>query len=334
MKLTEMREKVEDKDTAGYYSQTDQRISFDAKSGFSSAKFVYSYGPSHDLVSITGRIGGQALPNHIVRNSLSLIVSENGITKDVGQFFAHVHNLNETTISDGVASFERSKAADILIVGGREVHRIEYGYDGCGRIEKKMIKIVRSDTEDLNIVLYKYDDDGQIEKAIFEKVFSYLKCNENLIFFHSNLLFQLEYRFAYDDNGNLLSTEGTTDISNAFNLEYDSVGRLTRIKKQQFNYEYDSHGRVISDRSRNQMTYQIGDLLATVKVPIENNLIVMYHYDHMGRMIGRKDSADNATQYFYAFPDKPYLVSHIYTSRAGKLTTLIYDNQVRKFTQN
>jgi len=74
MKLTEMREKVEDKDTAGYFSQTDQRISFDAKSGFSSAKFVYSYGPSHDLVSITGRIGGQALPNHIVRNSLSLIV--------------------------------------------------------------------------------------------------------------------------------------------------------------------------------------------------------------------------------------------------------------------
>lgn len=128
-----------------------------------------------------------------------------------------------------------------------------------------------------------------------------------------------------------MNTEDTTDQANAISLEYDSSGRLLRLKKQQFNYEYDNHGRVISDRSRNQITYLIGDLLSTVKVLAENNLIVNYHYDHLGRLYGRKDSTGNVTQYFYAFPDRPFLVSHIYTSRTGKLTTLLYDNLVPNF---
>lgn len=171
IKLTEMREKVDEKDAKGYNSFTDQRITFDSKSGFASAKFMFTFGPGNDLVSVTGRIGGQTLPNHIVRNSLSLITSESGITKTIGQFFAHIHNLNETTISDGVASFERSKSAEIFIIGGREVHRAEYGYDGCGRLEKKSVKTMKSDSEDLKFIKYRYDDDGQIEKATFDQVF-------------------------------------------------------------------------------------------------------------------------------------------------------------------
>jgi hypothetical protein len=44
---------------------------------------------------------------------------------------------------------------------------------------------------------------------------------------------------------------------------------------------------------------------------------VSYFYDHLGRLCGRKDTAENSTQYFYAYPEKPYLVSHVYSSRAG-----------------
>jgi YD repeat-containing protein len=69
--------------------------------------------------------------------------------------------------------------------------------------------------------------------------------------------------------------------------------------------------------------------LSSVEVASEKGLRVTYYYDHLGRLCGRKDSADNSTQYFYAFPDRPFLVSHVFSSRTGRLSTLVYDDRDR-----
>ena len=286
------------------HSITERRITFDSKSGFASAKFVYSYGSSGNLVSVAGRIGGQTLPTHFIRNSLSLILSGEGISKDIGQFFTHVHNLNETTISDGVATYMRSDTTESLHISGREVYSAQYTRDSCGRIEGVLVKVVRVDSELRQVLKYKYDEDGQLEVGSVDGA---------------------EFRYAYDDNGNILSSEfsGSAD---RISFEYNNVGQLSRIKGQRNFYEYDLLGRVVADRNRNRISYESGDLISGVEVASEKGLKVTYFYDHLGRLSGRKDTADNSTQYFYGYPDKPYLVSHVYSSRAGRLTTLIYDD--------
>lgn len=310
MKQTELRVTQE---TSGDRSQvlTERRLTFDPKSGFASAKYTYSYGSGLNLVSISGRIGGQTLPSHFIRHSLSLILSSEGVTKDIGQFYVHVHNLNETTISDGVATYARSDSTESLLISGRELYRATYGLDGCGRLDTVQLKIVRAESELQQVLKYTYDEDGQLEVAGIDRA---------------------EYRYAYDDNGNLLSADFTGSSSTSperSSFEYNSFGRLARQKGQRFFYEFDPLGRVVVDRHRNRLGYEIGDLLSTVDVALEKGLRVTYYYDHLGRLTGRKDTADNSTQYFYAFPDRPYLVSHVFSSRAGRLTSLVYDDQDR-----
>ena len=276
---------------------SEQRLTFDAKSGFASAKFNYVYGSGLNLISISGRIGGQTLPNHFLRHSLSLILSNEGVSKDIGQFYMHVHNLNETTISDGVATYSRSESTESLLISGRELYKADYSMDPCGRVESVRIKVVRAESENLQELKYIYDDDGQLEVASMDRA---------------------EFRYAYDDNGNLLSSDLSGSLTERSSFEYNNFGRISRQKGQRFFHEYDSLGRVVVDRHRNRLSYETGDRLSTVDVALEKGLRVTYFYDHLGRLCGRKDTAENSTQYFYALPDKPYLVSHVYTSRAGK----------------
>ena len=312
MKLTDLHQTTE---TNGN-SLSERRLTFDSKSGFVSAKFLYEYGSSLHLISISGRIGGQALPSHFMRNSLSLILSTVGVTKDIGQFYIHVHNMNETTISDGVATYERSESTESLHISGRELYRANSDLDGCARLDSVQLTIVRAESEFHQILKYKYDEDSQLEFAIMDST---------------------EYRYAYDDNGNLLSADFTSSANispDRVSFEYNENNQISRLKGQRFFYEYDSLGRVVIDRNRNRLVYEIGDLLSTVYISGEKGLRVTYYYDYLGRLCGRKDTVENSTQYFYAFPDRPYLVSHVYSSRAGQLTTLVYDDQDRLLFAN
>ena len=62
---------------------------------------------------------------------------------DMGQFVIHPLNLNETTISDGVATFSRSETTDTLIISGRKLYFATYLLDACGRIEAIRQKLVK-----------------------------------------------------------------------------------------------------------------------------------------------------------------------------------------------
>lgn len=51
-----------------------------------------------------------------------------------------------------------------------------------------------------------------------------------------------------------------------------------------------------------------------------------YYYDHQRRLVGRRDNHGNVTQFFYSNPDSPYQVTHIFSPRDLRLTTLTYDD--------
>ena len=52
---------------------------------------------------------------------------------------------------------------------------------------------------------------------------------------------------------------------------------------------------------------------------------IVYFYDHLDRLVGRRDDEGRITQFYYSNPEQPYLVSHIYLPREDSLTSLVYD---------
>jgi hypothetical protein len=90
----------------------ESRLDFEAKSGMASAKFDYEY--SKDLVrpSIGGRIGAKTLPKFGLEHGWT----PEAVTASskMGKFVIHPHDLNVTSITDGVAAFTISSHSDIL----------------------------------------------------------------------------------------------------------------------------------------------------------------------------------------------------------------------------
>ena len=138
---------------------------------------------------------------------------------------------------------------------------------------------------------YEYDADGQLIGVQF-----------------SNL--NQESRFEYDSSGNMIASTTNKKSRNYFQrnqFEYQNGGKfLKHTNNQKFFAEYDRLGRISVDRNQQRFTYDSHDLL--VKVWNTQGVEIIYHYDHLQRMVGRKDSLENSTQFFYAFPDQPYLV--------------------------
>ena len=55
-------------------------------------------------------------------------------------------------------------------------------------------------------------------------------------------------------------------------------------------------------------------------------MMYRYFYDHQRRLIGRRDQHGNVTQFFYANLERRYQVTHIFSPRDLRLTTLTYDD--------
>ena len=43
--------------------------------------------------------------------------------------------------------------------------------------------------------------------------------------------------------------------------------------------------------------------------------------------MGRRDSSGNLSQFHYARPDRPYLVTQVFHPRESSITNLVYDHQ-------
>ena len=55
---------------------------------------------------------------------------------------------------------------------------------------------------------------------------------------------------------------------------------------------------------------------------------IEYLYDYQGRLIAKYKNED-VSQFFYAFYDKPHLLSHVYKPREGSLVSLVYGRDDR-----
>ncbi|XP_060532128.1 teneurin-a isoform X2 [Cylas formicarius] len=278
----------------------EERIDFGAKTGLSNAKFTYDYDDNYRLVTAQGRIGGQNLPVYNLAYNF-----KSGSVELLGPFKINKPRPNETHVFDGTALFSSTKNSRFLetrvalTIHGMEVFRMEFGHDLHGRISqtRTYTKNVGVNTY-TNIKNYTWDCDGQL----------------------LGVEAQEPWGFRYDDNGNMLSL---TYRGNTIPMEYNSMDRITKFGEGQ--YKYDSRGLVIQNAREEKFHYNAKGLL--VRATKRGRFDVRYFYDHMDRLLARKDNFGNVTQFFYNNDHRPREVSQIYSPRDGKLMSLIYDNR-------
>jgi YD repeat-containing protein len=101
--------------------------------------------------------------------------------------------------------------------------------------------------------------------------------------------------------------------------------RLTKFG--QGTYRYDDRGFVVQNAAEAVFTYDARGLLTAAQRP--DRFSVEYEYDHLGRLVLRKDHLGNVTQYLYAVPQRPRVVSHVFHPKENRLVSLFYDESDR-----
>ncbi|CAG9766607.1 unnamed protein product [Ceutorhynchus assimilis] len=279
---------------------TEERISFGAKTGLSNAKFTYDYDNNYRLVNLQGRIGGQNLPLYGLAYNF-----KTGAAEQIGPFKIIKLKANETQVYDGTALFSSVQNSRFLesrvalTIHGMEVFRMEFNHDFHGRIAqtRTYTKNVGVNTY-TNIKNYTWDCDGQL----------------------LGVEAQEPWGFRYDDNGNMLSL---TYRGNTIPMEYNSMDRIIKFGEGQ--YKYDSRGLVVQNAREEKFHYNSKGLLT--RATKRGRFDVRYFYDHMDRLLVRKDNFGNVTQFFYNNDERSREVSQIYSPRDGKLMSLVYDNR-------
>ncbi|XP_031628947.1 teneurin-a isoform X5 [Contarinia nasturtii] len=279
---------------------TEERIDFEAKSALSNAKFTYDYDTNFRVTSIQGRIGGQNLPTQSFGYNV-----RTGKPSQIGPFKINTPRPNQTQVNDGTASFIRTVDGRFLetqmsvTIHRLEVFRMEFSHDMHGRISQ-----TRTYTRNVgvntytNVKNYTWDCDGQL----------------------IGVEAQEPWGFRYDDNGNMLSL---TYRGNTIPMEYNALDRIVKFGDGQ--YKYDGRGLVSQNAREERFHYNTQGLL--VRAQKRGRFDIHYYYDHMNRLITRKDNYGNVTQFFYNNKERLHQVSQIYSPRDGKLMSLVYDDR-------
>ncbi|CAG0878874.1 unnamed protein product [Darwinula stevensoni] len=275
----------------------EEKLDYDARSGLADAKFFYDYDENFRITSISGRIGGNRIPAFHYQYS-----SVTGGESRIGDFTVIRGEWNETTITDGETTFIRTydtysrEIGFRISVHGQTVYRRDTSYDVMERISE-----IREETTGMTRTsmtrTFAYDADGQVIKADAQEPWS----------------------FSYDSDGNLVSLSlRDTDVEMK-----NEQGRLVAFG--QGRYKYDSRGFVVENAAGDGFVYDgRGCLVRALK---QGRFHVHYEYDHFLRLVMRKDSYGNVTQFFYAdpSPSRRNRVTHVFSTRENRVTSLTYD---------
>ncbi|CAG9802441.1 unnamed protein product [Chironomus riparius] len=279
---------------------TEERIDFNAKTGLSNAKFTYEYDSNYRLISTQGRIGGQNLPGITFLYSI-----KSGNLEQISQFKITHPKTNTTNVYDGTATFTRTVDGRYLetemtvYIHRMQVFKMEFMHDIHGRItQTKMFTRSVGVTNFSNIKNYTYDCDGQLIGVDAQE----------------------PWGFRYDDNGNMLALSYR---GNNIPMEYNTMDRITKFGENF--YKYDDQGHIVQNAREEKFHYSTQGLL--IRATKKGRFDVRYFYDHMNRLVVRKDNVNNVTQFFYNNQERPYEISQIYSPRDNKLMSLYYDDR-------
>ncbi|XP_037506550.1 teneurin-m isoform X1 [Rhipicephalus sanguineus] len=209
------------------------------------------------------------------------------------------------TLSDGTAAFSRHLDTlgrlqqSTLRVGDKELFRMELQYDTRGRVAQTRTLMRLAGGVQLRTHNFSYDADGQL----------------------TEMLGKDHWRFSYDAGGNIVTMQY---MGNKIEILHDAGDHVLRFGETPF--VVDGRGFVVQ-RGEERFAYNTRGQLVRAQRPRRGRYEVRYFYDARSRLAMRKDHLGNLTQFFYADPARPTLVTHVYNNADGRGMTLLYDER-------
>ncbi|XP_073841878.1 teneurin transmembrane protein Ten-m isoform X2 [Musca autumnalis] len=275
----------------------DEKLRFGSKNSLASAHYKYAYDGNARLTGVEISIDDKELPTTRYKYSQNLgqleVVQDLKITRNA---------FNRTVIQDPSKKF-------FSIID----------YDQHGRIKSVLMNIREIDVFRLEL---DYDLRNRIksQKTTFGRSTAFDKINYNADGHVIEVLGTNNWKYLYDENGNAV---GVVDQGEKINLGYDIGDRVIQVGEVEFN-NYDARGFVVRHGEQKYRYNNRGQLIHAFE---RERFQTWYYYDDRSRLVAWHDSKGNVTQYYYANPKSPQLLTHMHFPKLQKTTRFFYDDR-------
>ncbi|XP_076630830.1 teneurin transmembrane protein Ten-m isoform X5 [Colletes latitarsis] len=277
----------------------DEKIKFGSKSGLDNARYRYQYDGNARISGIEVDINGKQLPQLRLKYNQNL-----GILEGVGDLRVYRNLFNRSVMQDSSKQFytvtdydEHGRVKTVLMnIRTLDVFRMELEYDNRNRIKMRKLAIGK----DSKMEKITYNADGHVLEVAD---------TEN------------NWQYAYDENGNVIGV--TRGHNEKLALGYDSGDRVIQFGDVEFN-SYDGRGFVVI---RGEHKYRYNSRGQLIHASEHKKFQIWYFYDDRGRLVAWNDDRENITQFFYANPKTPDLITHVHFPKSAKTFRFLYDSR-------
>ncbi|XP_022829048.1 teneurin-m isoform X3 [Spodoptera litura] len=276
----------------------DQKMKFSPKSNLNNAHFKYQYDGNARLSTIDVNINSKEMPQLRMKYNQNL-----GILEALSDLRIYRNTFNRSVMQDTSKQYftitdydDRGRVKTILInIKAFDVFRLEVEYDSRNRIKSK--KTMIGDTSSNERISYNYD--GHLMEVVGSED---------------------DWKYVYDENGNVI---GVIEHGEKRYLGYDIGDRVVQYSDVEYS-SYDGRGFVIR---RGEQKYRYNSRGQFVHASERDKFQMWYYYDDRSRLIAWRDDKSNVTQFFYANPQTPNLVTHVHFPKSGKTVRYLYDQR-------
>ncbi|XP_037907848.1 teneurin-m isoform X3 [Hermetia illucens] len=275
----------------------DEKLRFGSKNSLASAHFKYQYDGNARLNAIEVEVYEKILPVMRFKYNQNL-----GNLEAINDFKISRNAFNRTVVQDSAKQFfiitdfdEHGRVKSVLMnIKSFDVFRLELDYDLRNRIKSHKTTFGRSTSYDK----INYNADGHVMEVIGTN----------------------NWKYIYDENGNIV---GSMDEGDKVNFGYDIGDRVIQVGEVEL-YNYDSRGFVIR---RGEQKYRYNNRGQLIHAFERDKFQIWYYYDDKARLVAWHDDKGNITQYYYTNPNTPSLVTHLHYPKSGETMRFVYDDR-------
>ncbi|KAJ0179603.1 hypothetical protein K1T71_005315 [Dendrolimus kikuchii] len=276
----------------------DQKMKFNSKSGLNNAHFKYQYDGNARLSTIDVNINSKEMPQLRLKYNQNL-----GSLEAVSDLRIYRNTFNRSVMQDTSKQFftitdndDHGRMKTVLInIKAFDVFRLELEYDVRNRIKSK--KMMIGDTSSSERISYNYD--GHLMEVVGSED---------------------DWKYNYDENGNVI---GVIEHGEKRYLGYDIGDRVVQYGDIEFS-SYDGRGFVVR---RGEQKYRYNSRGQFVHAFERDKFQMWYYYDDRNRLVAWKDDKNNITQFYYANPQTPNLITHMHYPKTEKTVRFLYDQR-------
>ncbi|XP_049888087.1 teneurin-m isoform X1 [Pectinophora gossypiella] len=276
----------------------DSKMKFNSKSGLNNGHFKYQYDGNARLSTIDVNINSKEMPQLRLKYNQNL-----GSLEAVSDLRIYRNTFNRSVMQDTSKQYftitdydDHGRIKTVLMnIKSFDVFRLELEYDVRNRIKTK--KMMIGDTSSNERISYNYD--GHLMEVVGSED---------------------DWKYVYDENGNVI---GVIERGEKRYLGYDIGDRVVQYGDIEFS-SYDGRGFVIR---RGEQKYRYNSRGQFVHAFEREKFQMWYYYDDRNRLVAWKDDKNNVTQFFYANPQTPNLITHMHYPKAEKTVRFLYDQR-------